>query len=137
MKTVSKIILTLAMALLIAGMGMSQVASNTTLPKKATKSTVEAPGKFVDANKNGICDKHESKGTCSQATSCKGKTGEGVCDHNSKNCKDKGTGCGSGTGNGNCCGKGEKSGNGCGTGCGKGMSGCSARTGTPAPQPTK
>ncbi|MEI6433631.1 MAG: hypothetical protein WCP32_02220 [Bacteroidota bacterium] len=132
MKTVSRIILTLAMAMLIAGMGMSQVASNTT-PKKATKSTVEAPGKFVDANKNGICDKHESKGACSQGTSCKGKTGEGSCDHNSKNCKDKGTSCGSGTGNGACCGKGQQSGN----GCGKGASGCSNRTTTPAPQPTK
>lgn len=139
MKTVSRIFLTLAMVMFFAGMGMSQVASTATPEKKTTKSAVNAPGKFVDANKNGICDKHETKGACTQQNSCKGKNGQGACDHSGKNCKDKGNGCGSGNGNGNCCSKGQQ-GKGCESSCGNGpqhRNGCSTQTSTPAPQPNK
>jgi hypothetical protein len=51
------------MVMFIAGMGMSQIASTTTPEKKDTKAAVSAQGKFVDSNKNGICDNHESKTT--------------------------------------------------------------------------
>jgi hypothetical protein len=116
MKTVSRMFLTLAMVMFIAGMGMSQIASTTTPEKKDTKAAVSAQGKFVDSNKNGICDNHESKTNCAGTTNCKGKNSAGACDHSGKGCKPEGKSCGQGTGGGNCCGKGQQSGTGCGNG---------------------
>jgi len=130
MKTVSRIFLTLAMVMFFAGMGMSQVASTATPEKKTTKSAVNAPGKFVDANKNGVCDNQETKGNISHGKNFADKNGDGVCDNHGKN----------GKGNGNFCGKGQQCGKGCGTGCGKGYHnryGCAPQNSTPAPQPNK
>ena len=134
MKTVSRMFLTLAMVMFFAGMGMSQIASTTTPEKKDTKASVATQGKFVDANKNGICDNHESKGNCANAGSCKGKNSTGECNHSGKNCKAEGKGCGQGTGSGNCCGKGPQTGSGCGHGQ---QHGCSGQNKSTAPNPNK
>jgi hypothetical protein len=38
-----------------------------------TEQTTSTQGKFVDKNKNGICDKHEAKGEkCKSNANCKG-----------------------------------------------------------------
>lgn len=126
MKTASRILLTFSILVFFTGMTFSQVASTTTPAKTSTKSATAAPGKFVDTNKNGICDNHEGKLTGAQGKNFVDKNGDGKCDNcgtagkgancgtagkckEAANCGPKGQGCGTacgkGQGKGNCCGK--------------------------------
>lgn len=89
-----------------------------------TEQTQTASGKYVDNNKNGVCDNHENKaGKVGKCGSFVDKNNDGVCDKKGENCKAKSECKGQNKGN---CGKGNGNGhqyrNGCGNGngCGKG-----------------
>lgn len=136
MKTVSRILLSLAMVVFFACMGMSQIASTTTPEKKDAKAAVNAQSKIVDANKNGVCDNFEAKKAGAPGKNFTDKNGDGKCDTQGNNGKCNGNCCGTGTGNGNCSGKGQQGKGGCGNGHQHRNGGCST---TPASttQPTK
>lgn len=134
MKTASRIFLTFSILVFFAGMSFAQVASTTVPAKTSAKSATAAPGKFVDTNKNGICDNHEGKGAGAQGKNFVDKNGDGKCDNCGANCQGKGAGncgpkgqgCGKGQGKGNCSGQGHQYRN-----------GCSSQGSKPATQPNK
>ncbi len=136
MKTASRIFLTLGLVLFLAGATFSQAASIASTAKSDTKQTTAAPGKFVDTNKNGVCDNHEAKGGGTQGKNFKDKNGDGKCDNGGSNGKCTGTGCGKGQGKGNCCGQGQGNGNGCGQGH-QPKNGCSGQGSGATTQPKK
>jgi len=121
MKTASRIMLTFILLVFFTGISFSQVATNAT--PASTKSVVATPGKFVDANKNGICDNHEAKGSGAQGKNFIDANGDGKCDNcgtkckGTMNCGPKGNGCANscskGKGKGNCCGGGQQHRYGC------------------------
>jgi hypothetical protein len=122
MKTASRLLLSLGLVMFLAATTFSQMASTAKAPKTATKQTTSS-GKFVDTNKNGICDNHEGKNAGAPGKNFVDKNGDGKCDNcgSSGNCKGtgcvhgqkNGAGCGKGQGKGNCCGKGHEQRNGC------------------------
>jgi len=77
-------------------------------------STNLTPGKFVDNNKDGVCDNYQARVKNSQGRNFVDKNGDGICDNRQNAGKGKGNpnGCGMGyqhrhgQGNGNCCGNG-------------------------------
>ena len=137
MKTASRILMTFAMLVFFAGMTFSQVASTTTPAKTSAKQTTTAPGKIIDTNKDGTCDKHTAGGTCAQGKNFVDKNGDGKCDNCGGTGKCNGTGCGKDQGKGNCCAQGQGKGDCCAQGQKQG-SGCTKPCGTaPAAQPKK
>jgi|WetSurMetagenome_2_1015567.scaffolds.fasta_scaffold426511_1 hypothetical protein len=112
MKTMKRITLLMAIMSFFTFQGISQTSSNPATQKGilGTQNTVKTiPGKFVDANKDGICDNRNSVG------------------QRKANC----TGCGNGyqhrygQGKGNCC----------GYGCGKQYRHGRSNNSTPVAQP--
>jgi hypothetical protein len=124
------------MVVFFAGMGMSQIASTTTPGKKDAKAAVNAQGKIIDTNKNGICDNFEAKKAGAPGKNFTDKNGDGKCDNQGKGGKGNGICCGSGNGNGNCCGKGQQGNGGCGNGHQHRNGGCSTAPASTT-QPTK
>ncbi len=124
MKTASKIVLTCIMLVLFAGMTFAQNSQATATPVKKAGTTIAAPGKFIDENKNGVCDNHESKIPGTPGKNFVDKDSDGKCDlcghtgacKGSGDCKGSGPGCGKGcskaAGKGNC-GQGNQHRNGC------------------------
>jgi len=135
MKNVSRILMTIMLLFIFSNMTMAQVASTATPGNPATKNATVAPGKFTDANKNGVCDNHEAKVTGGQGKNFVDKNGDGKCDNCKSSGKCNGSGCGKGQQHGQCNGKG----NGNGTGCGKGPHGygCAGPCGRANNQPLK
>lgn len=113
MKNILKIMVTISLVCFIAVLTQAQTQTPT---KQSTTSSTNT--KFVDANKNGICDNYEIRGKSGQGKNFTDKNGDGVCDNKGTtvNCPGKGTcmGCGNGAGKGNCCGNGPH--NGCNKG---------------------
>ena len=109
-----KLIVLTGLILGLSVMTLNTSAQTTASPDKsatAQTSQTAAPGqgKFVDNNKDGVCDNHQNMakaGKCSQFTD---KNGDGKCD----NCQGNGN-----CGKGNCA---KATGNCCGNGPGKGM----------------
>jgi len=132
MKTLSRILLTFAAVLFIANLTFSQNTAKAQDVQKATTTVSGTQGKFVDANKNGVCDNFEARGKAVKGANFTDKNGDGVCDNRTAMGKGqgKGNGCGQGyqhrhgcgNGQGNCCGKGNNYGK--GQGCGKGNGPC-------------
>ncbi len=121
MKTVSGFLFAILMVVIFSAQGNAQIASTTNPQKKAATVNTPALQKFVDSNKNGVCDNFEAKKATGHGKNFVDKNGDGVCDNNKGNCgkgNGKGNCCGMGQGNGNGCGKGNGQGN-CGMGCGK------------------
>jgi hypothetical protein len=116
MKTVSGFLFAILMVVVFSAQGNAQIASTTNPEKKAATVNAPAPQKFVDANKNGVCDNSEAKKATGQGKNFVDKNGDGACDNKVKCGKGNGNCCGMGQGNGNGCGKGKGQGN-CGTGC--------------------
>jgi hypothetical protein len=123
MRTLSSILFATALFVFFTSQGFSQTSSTPDVQKKDVTTGV-TPGKFVDSNKNGVCDNFEARGTNGKGANFVDKNGDGKCDNrqNAANCKvkgnccgkEKGMGCNQGKGNGGCCGRG--SGNGYGQG---------------------
>jgi hypothetical protein len=138
MKTLKKITVLLAILSFFAYQGFSQNTSTANTPKdsQATQSaTSPAPGKFVDANKDGVCDNHQAKMKSGKCTNFADKNGDGICDNRQNagqgkgNCNGCGMGCKQKQGQGN--------GNGCGNGCGnQHRHGCGNQN-TPVADPQK
>ncbi len=110
--------------LFVAVVGFALMSNNLSAQTKATtekavvktEQTVATPGKFVDKNKDGICDNHQAKVKNGKGAKFVDKNGDGVCDnHHAKKGKKhaKCNGKGKGHGHGKCCGhhKGNKHGN--------------------------
>ncbi len=125
MKTLSRMLLTFAAMLLIANLTFSQNTAKAQDVQKATTTVSNTQGKFVDANKNGVCDNFEARGKAVKGANFVDKNGDGVCDNRTAMGKGqgKGNGCGQGYQHRQGCGKGQ--GYGKGQGCGKGNGPCS------------
>ena len=118
MKTASRILLTFGLLVFFTGTTFSQVAATENASSPETKSVTASPGKFVDTNKNGICDNHEAKVAGGQGRNFVDKDGDGKCDN--CGCQGNCKGNGNCVGNGNCCHKGQC----CGEGKGAGKGNC-------------
>jgi len=124
MKNATKILLTALVIFFFTGQTFSQSATTGVSKdvKKETSSTTQT-GKFVDTNKNGICDNWEAnhkdgKNCPNYNDCCKGKAGANCCGKANVNCQSTCKGQGN-------CGKGQGQ-----AGCGKGQgSGCQHRHG--------
>lgn len=120
MKTLSRMLFTLAAVLFIANLTFSQNTVKTQDVQKASTSVSGNQGKFVDANKNGVCDNFESRGKAVKGANFTDKNGDGVCDNRTASWK----GQGNGQGKGNGCGQGFQHRHGCGNSqgncCGQG-----------------
>jgi hypothetical protein len=107
----------------LAIQGFSQTAPAAAVkdnPQQAKQAVSNAPGKYIDNNKNGICDRHEAKSATGKCINFADKNNDGICDNKAACCQGKGktNGCGQGCqnrhGQGNCCGAGMQHRNGCG-----------------------
>jgi len=112
MKTVKRITVLLAVLLFASYQGFSQ---NTTATQKDVKASTKAtPGKFVDVDKDGVCDNYHAKMNTGRGANFVDKNGDGICDNRGNTGKGQGNhnGCGmgyqhrDGQGHGNCCGRG-------------------------------
>ena len=138
MRSLSGILFVTAILVFFTSQGFSQSSSLSDIQKKEVTTGV-IPGKFVDNNKNGVCDNFEARNTEGKCANFVDKDSDGKCDNrqNAAPCKGKGNCCGKGKGNictqgkGNCscCGQGNSN------GCGKGHQhrrGCQNQKATPA-----
>ena len=117
MKNASKILMTMGLVVLFSGFMFAQGTTPASSSKDNQKAQTFSPGKFVDNNKNGICDNHESVAKAGKGVNFVDKDGDGKCDNCGTTCK--------GNKKGNCCGVGNGCGKGQGAGCGKGQgAGC-------------
>ena len=92
MKRLSEIILTLALMLFVIGQVSAQ---NPATPSADNQETKQNCGKFVDNNKDGVCDNQAAKGNDNKGANFVDANGDGICDHHAD-----GSAC---KGNGNCC----------------------------------
>lgn len=114
---------------ILLGLVFSSINLSAQTQEKTDKAIVKTEqqatnGTFVDKNKNGVCDNHESKmGTKGKCGNFTDKNKDGVCDNKAENCKANGKANGKGNclGAGNCNGNGNKHKHGCGSGnaCGR------------------
>ena len=138
MRTISGILFAAAIFTFFTGQGFSQTNPSGEVQKKEVTAGT-SQGKFVDSNKNGVCDHFEARNANGKGANFVDKDGNGKCDNrqnaaeckgNGKCCgKEKGNGCNDSKGNTSCCG------NGNGNGCGKGHqhgNGCQNQKATPA-----
>ena len=92
--------------------GFSQ--NTTTTQKNAQANAKVTSGKFVDVNKDGVCDNYQARTNTGRGANFVDKNGDGVCDNRGNLGKGRGNsnGCGkgyqhrNGQGRGNCCGRG-------------------------------
>jgi hypothetical protein len=117
MKTLKRITVAIAIMSFIAFQGYSQNASISDKQKesKTSQTTTKAtPGKFVDKNKDGVCDNYQARMKNGRGANFVDKNGDGICDNRQNVRQGKGNpnGCGMGyqhhhgQGQGNCCGGG-------------------------------
>lgn len=110
----------IVLAGLILGFSVMTMSVSAQAAASADKSTTvqsqqaspASQGKFVDTNKDGICDNHQNSVKNGKCTNFIDKNGDGKCD----NCKGDGTCV-----KGNCCGKEMGKGNCCPSKSGQGM----------------
>jgi len=128
MRTLSGILFLTAFFTFFTGQAFSQTSSSTDSQKKEVTAGV-TQGKFVDNNKNGVCDNFETRHQNGKGANFVDKNGDGKCDNRQSASPCKGNRHNCGKGNGFCCGKGN------GNGCGQGHQhryGCQNQNSTPA-----
>jgi len=129
MKTLKRTTVLLAIMSFFAFQSFSQNAAASDTKKSAQDqqtTTAATPGKFVDNNKDGVCDNYQTRMKNGRGANFVDKNGDGICDNRSTAKQGKGNpnGCGMGCqhrhgqGKGNCCGNGNGSGNKHRNGCG-------------------
>lgn len=89
----------MAMILFVAVQAISQSAP--TLPidknqKDKQKMQTNVSGKFVDSNKDGVCDNYQARMKNGQGASFVDKNGDGICDNQENAGQEKPKGCGMG-----------------------------------------
>lgn len=112
---------------ILLGLVFSSINLSAQTQEKTDKAIVKTEqqatnGTFVDKNKNGVCDNHESKmGTKGKCGNFTDKNNDGKCDKKDTNCKKDSKSNGNCLGAGNCNGNGFKHKHGCGSGnaCGR------------------
>jgi hypothetical protein len=138
MKTLTRTTLVVAIMSFLAYHGLSQnTAANPTQKNSqvAQSSRNAAPAKFVDHNKDGICDNYQARMKNGNGANFIDKNGDGICDNRPN--------AGQGRGNRNGCGMGNQHRHGHGQGnCCRGGNGYQHRHGrgnqnAPAPLPVK
>jgi hypothetical protein len=110
MKTLKGMAVLMAIMAFITVQGFSQSAPVEAQQKNTQAKACAAPGKFVDNNKDGVCDNHQAKMTTGKCANFVDKDGDGICDNRKASCQGKGnskccgTGCQGhqGQGKGNC-----------------------------------
>jgi len=117
MKTLKRITVLMAIMSFIGLQGFSQNVSASSDKQNLQGSQTSAnfaPGKFVDNNKDGVCDNYQARVKNSQGRNFVDKNGDGICDNRQYT--------GKGKGNPNCCGMGyqHRHGQGRGSCCGNG-----------------
>jgi len=133
MKTASRIFMLTTLVFFIAGQLYAQNTTGSSAKKDAPQSSTIAAvtqGKFVDNNKNGICDNWEAKHPSGKSNVDKSCSGKNQCSASCKgNLKSCGKGCTDCKGCGVNC-KGQEKANCCGKGQGQGScNGCQHRHG--------
>ena len=114
MKALRNITALFAIMSFMAYQGFSQNVSTNTTQKNfqvTQTSTKAAPGKFVDNNKDGVCDNYQSRMKNGHGANFVDKNGDSICDNRPNTDQGKGNfnGCGMsnhhrhGHGQGNCC----------------------------------
>ncbi len=102
----------MALGAMLTGQVFAQAATSAASddrPAKQTTTQVQAPGKFVDNNNNGVCDNREAmQGKGGRGANFVDANGDGICDHRAEGNR--------GNANPDC-----RKGQGYGYGCGKGM----------------
>ena len=118
MKKLTVFILTTALAVMFASQAMAQDAGKQNADTKKAAQT-QTFGKFVDNNKDGVCDNFQARGQEGRGARFVDANGDGVCDHRADGtCGKCGTGCCKGR-QGNCGkGLGHQHRHGCGSPCG-------------------
>jgi hypothetical protein len=123
MKTASKILVTVAIVTFAtANLAAQETSTAASKPSgvetsKTTSTPAAVPGKFIDANKNGVCDNAESRSQAGRGVRYADKNGDGVCDNRGTVSRGQGRGQGCGQGHqhrnrhGECCGRGQGRGN--------------------------
>jgi hypothetical protein len=117
MKTVKRITVLMTILSFIAFQGFSQNESTTNKQKNSQGSQItdkKTPGKFVDNNKDGVCDNYQARIKNGHGANFVDKNGDGICDNRQNAGQGRGNpnGCGMGyqhrhgQGKGNCCGGG-------------------------------
>jgi hypothetical protein len=117
MKTLKRITVLMAIMSFLTFQGFSQDVSTTNKQKNSQDSQATAkttPGKFVDNNKDGVCDNYQVRMNDRHGQNFVDKNGDGICDNSQNAGQRKGNpnGCGMGyqhrhgQGQGNCCGRG-------------------------------
>jgi hypothetical protein len=113
---------------ILLGLVFSSINLSAQTQEKTDKAIVKTEqqatnGTFVDKNKNGVCDNHESKIVAkNKRQNFTDKNNDGVCDNKGTNIKRNGNGNGNCVGAGNCNGNGFKHRHGNGNGCGRNTS---------------
>jgi hypothetical protein len=117
MKTLKRITVLMVIMSFIVYQGFSQNVSTTNTQKNLQNqqtTTKVVPGKFVDNNKDGVCDNHQARMKNGPGANFVDKNGDGICDNRLNAGQGKGNpNCGGmgyqhrhGQGKGNCCGGG-------------------------------
>jgi len=102
----SGFILATVFTVFIAGQSFGQSDSTGNKDVKQVTAKNVNCGKFVDNNKNGVCDNFESRGVDGKGMNFVDANGDGICDHKADctgPCKGNKNCC---KGNQTCCGKG-------------------------------
>ena len=138
MKTLKRITVLMAIMSFIVFQGFSQKATTTNsqqnLQNKQNGTNI-APGKFVDNNKDGVCDNYQTRMKNGRGVNFVDKNGDGICDNRQNAGQGKGNpkGCGIGCQHRN----GQGMGNCCGYGCGNQHRHGRGNQNTPAAEPQK
>jgi hypothetical protein len=89
MKKLSGLILTALFLAFFSGQALAQSATTTKDDQTIKQPTANQNcGKFVDNDKNGVCDNYEARGKDGKGANFVDANGDGVCDHN-PDCKGK------------------------------------------------
>lgn len=118
MKSTKRLLMAFVVVLMMVNLGFAQDKSTTTTKtndQKATTKTDATPGKFVDQNKNRVCDNFEVRSQTGRGANFVDNNGDGICDNHGTMVK--------GNGKANCCGMANRQGNAYGCGYGRGQ-GC-------------
>lgn len=98
MKAALKLLSVLTFLVFIAPTVFAQSKAPVNASTSNTSTEANSPGKFVDQNKNGVCDNFESLNKVERGRNFIDKNSDGICDNQSQTVRGnkRGRGCGQG-----------------------------------------